>query len=244
MMPVVGYLVIFNSTLAAWLGTTLSKRTIAGVPDFWDRMFDRNLLLLYFGLLIFGLGVALYNAAVPSQVKRFPSVEDYIGAMESIGTRNLAIGSFDHVVAMYFRNLHGEETSPMFSGKNTSFPAHVSSGFHRLVEEMFNAAEIEDWEDSPEEDRLGSRFRSGSGYLMVDEVAEVMYSGRGIDRNFRHSMYGEAVERSKDVYYIEHKALEHSKPLFRFMTFGLYSVGLFLTSFPSLVTSIIILRSW
>lgn len=61
---------------------------------------------------------------------------------------------------------------------------------------------------------------------------------------FRNSMYHEAVKRSKDVYYIEHEALEHTKPVLRFATFTLYSIGLLLTSFPSLVTSIIILRSW
>lgn len=170
LMPVVGYLVIFNSTLSEWLGTTLPKRTIAGVPDIWDRLFDRNLLFLYFGLLIFGLGVALYNSVVPRQIKRFPSVEDYISSMENIGTRNLAIGSFDHVVGMYFRNLHGEERSPFFSGTNASFPSDVSTDFHRLVEEMFTSVDPEDWEDPPAEERLGTRFITGSGYLMTDVV--------------------------------------------------------------------------
>ncbi|MGT2443059.1 hypothetical protein ACU4I5_10770 [Ensifer adhaerens] len=145
LMPVVGYLVIFNSTLTEWLGTKLPNQVISAPPDFWDAMFDRNLLLLYFGLLIFGLGVGLYNAVVPSQIKRFPSIEDYITAMEGIGTRNLAIGSFDNVVRMYFENVQGEDGIPMFSSQNASFPGDVSGDFHRLIAEMFNALEEGEW---------------------------------------------------------------------------------------------------
>lgn len=246
LMPVIGYLIIFNSTIAEFLSTSLPARaeTIV-VADTWTYLYSKNLFFLYFGLLIFGVGVALYNIAVPRQIRKYPSVEDYILAMEGIETRNLVTGSFDNVIGMYFRNLKGEERSSMFTHINVGFPGDVSGDLHRLIEEMFLEVDAEVWDGPPtKEDRLGSRFWTGSGNLMTDEVIEVMYSGRRVDRGLLHALYAEAAKRAKDVFYIEHRGLEFSTPKVRFLVFLFYSSGLALTVLPSVLTSAMILKHW
>lgn len=247
LMPIVGYLIIFNSATSEFLATSLPRRAEANAGDALEFLYSKNMFFLYFGLLVFGLGVALYNVAVPRQISRYPSVEDYISTMETIGTRNLVTGSFDNVVGMYFDNLQGEERSSMYSHNNISFPSSVSGNFHRLVEEMFLEVDPEVWDDGvPTEDSplLARRFWTGSGFLMTEEVIEVMYSGRRMDRVLLYAMYAEAAKRAKDVFYIEHSALEFSSPKVRFLVFLFYSVGLILTTLPSVFTSGMIIRHW
>jgi len=246
-MPVIGYLIIFNSELSSFFETSIPTRLEENTSDYWSYLYSRNLFFLYFGLLIFGLGVALYSVVVPRQIRKYPSVEDYILTMESIGTRNLVIGSFDNIIGMYFDNLKGEERSSMFSGANTGFPGNVSADLHRLIEEMFLEIDQDgagiDAADAGVE-RLGSRFWTGSGYLLTEEVIEVMYSGRRVDRALLLAMYAEVAKRAKDVFYIEHKGLEYSAPKSRFFVFSFYIVGMILTALPSLFTSITILEHW
>lgn len=79
---------------------------------------------------------------------------------------------------------------------------------------------------------------------MTEEVIEVMYSGRRMDRVLLYAMYAEAAKRAKDVFYIEHSALEFSSPKVRFLVFLFYSVGLILTTLPSVFTSGMIIRHW
>lgn len=154
-MPFVGYLLVFNSTLSGYFSTILPIEDTTEISDIWAFLYSRNLYFLYFGLLLFGSGVALFNVAAPPQIRRFPAIENYIAAMESIRTPNLVIGSFENIIGMYFSGLHGEERSPMFDSQKISFPSEVSGDLHRFIERIFLATEFSDEGIEPAEDRLG-----------------------------------------------------------------------------------------
>jgi hypothetical protein len=76
LIPLVGYLVIFNSTIAQYLELV---REIGGFPA--DHRFDVSprLLLIYFGLCAFALGAALYSILCPEQVKHYDNSAAYVG---------------------------------------------------------------------------------------------------------------------------------------------------------------------
>lgn len=249
LMPMVGYLIIFNTTVSSFLQVSLPVGDLAGETDgFISYLYSKNMKFLYFGLLVFGLGVGLYNIFVPRQIKEYPSVENYIKAMEDIRTDNMVIGSFDNIIGMYHSNLTGEERSSFYSSMNSGFPRNVSADTHRLIESMYFELKVEDWSmedgkgDDP--DRKMTRFFNGSGQLMTEEVINVMYSGRRVERGLLLSMYEVVSRKSKDVFYIEHKALEYSGTNIRLVIFIFYALGLMLTALPSLTTSIMIFKQW
>ncbi len=243
-MPFVGYLIVFNSTLSGYFSTILPGAFVQEPGDIWSFLYSRNLYFLYFGLLIFGGGVALFNVVAPPQIRRFPAVENYIAAMEAIKTPNLIVGSFESITTMYFASLHGEERSPMFDSRRIGFPTDVSGNLHRFIETLFLATKFSDENLEPAGDGLGGSFWTGSGYLMTDEVLDVAYSGRRAERVLHKALLNEAVARPKDVFYLEHRALDYRYPAARIIISMFYAIGSILLIFPSIVTSIIILEFW
>lgn len=243
-MPFVGYLLVFNSTISDFLSTVLPKEGDVEVNSIWVSLYSQNLYFLYFGLLFFGSGVALFNVAAPSQIRRFPAVESYIGAMESIKTPNLIIGSFENVIAMYFRGLQGEERSPMVISRRVGFPSMVSGDLHRFIERIFLRTEFAGEVGPYDEDGFVSTFQTGSGYLMTDEILETAYSGRRMDRILHQALLDQAVEQPTDVFYLEHRALDFCRSEMRFLVFVFFAFGSALLILPSLFTSAVIFEAW
>lgn len=101
-MPFVGYLIVFNSTLSEYFSTILPADLGQDADGLLTFLYSRNLYFLYFGLLLFGAGVALFNIVAPSQIRRFPATESYIAAMNAIKTPNLIIGSFESIIVCIF----------------------------------------------------------------------------------------------------------------------------------------------
>ena len=243
-MPFVGYLIVFNSTFSEYFSTILPADLAHETDDLLTFLYSRNLYFLYFGLLLFGGGVAVFNVAAPSQIRRFPAAESYIAAMHKIKTPNVVIGSFENIIGMYFTSLHGEERSPVFDARKIGFPSNVSDDLHRFVERLFLATEFSDEDFEPVDDRLGSRFWTGSGYLMTDEVLDVAYSGRRAERVLHRALLDEAVAHPTDVFYLEHRALEYRRSAARIVVFLFYAMGSALLVFPSIITSILIVKFW
>lgn len=230
-----------------WVGKIIldARPLLIGVKALtWFFHAETAGLILYFGLLLFGGGVALFNVFAPSQIRRFPTAENYIAAMDTIRTPNLVIASFENTIRMYFSGLHGEERSPMFDAQRIGFPSDVSDDLHRFVARLFLVTEYSDEEIEPTDGRLGSRFWTGSGYLMTDEVLDVAYSGRLVDRILHRSLLDEAVSHPTDVFYLEHRALEYHRSAARIIVFLFYAMGSALLVFPSILTSILILKFW
>lgn len=243
LMPIIGYLILFNENVVELLRTVIPLNGFQGDKGILEYLHSKGLYFLYFGLLIFGVGVAIYNINVPRQIKKFPYVEEYIISMEGIGTPNLIIGSFNNVVGMYFQNNDEESRSPMFEADGIGFPLDARWDLHRLIEEIFRSMDVDENIDWPTEDRMGSRFFTGSGYIKTDAILEAMSSGRRIDQAFRYDVYAVAVEKSKDIFYIEHKALEYNFPKTRLVILFLYIFGMLLTVFPTIIVSLIIIKS-
>lgn len=245
LMPIIGYLLIFNSQILGFLEVSLPGENEL-VPNNWlAYAYSKNMKFLYFGLLVFGLGVALYNVFAPIQVKKHPSVEDYISAMEKIRTRNLVIGSFDKIIEVYQKNYAPRrKTYRDFAIGRTGFPAAIGADLNRLIKRMFSEIAPAQWSGSEDLARMHGDFYTGSGYLKTEEVIEIMYNGRRVDEILAQLMYETLDDKSKDVFYIEHNVLEHSRVFPRFITFFLYSFGLALMAIPTIVTSLIIIKGW
>lgn len=244
LMPVIGYLIVFNSNISGWLKPLLPLRKNLQ-PDIWDYLYDKNLVFLYFGLLVFGIGVTIFTAMAPAPIRKFPHVEDYIRSMQDIRTRNLVIGGFEHVAGAYQKELSDEEQSGFYSHYNKHFPEDVSDGFHRLVEHIYQNSYSEDSDDAAEiELRNYSEFHTGSGYLKTNEIVDIMYSGRRVDAALNSKLYANITAYSKDVFYLEHKTLDFSKPRTRLLILLFYLSGMTLAFIPTALTSIIIIKDW
>lgn len=242
LMPVIGYLVLFNTELTQILSITIPNFSEEQVSGFWGGLYERNLVFLYFGLLFFGAGVGLYTVFAPAQIRDFPEIQNYIATMESIRTRNLVIERFEKVIGFYLVNLRGEEKSPFFENQNLSFPTHVRTYLFRLVNECFSECCRNDATDETEID--AEDFRTGSGYIKTDEIIETIYSGNRVSEIFRDEILSGIVGRPKDVFHLEHLALEYYKPWVRVLVAVFYGVGLLLLLIPTIATSALILENW
>lgn len=80
-VPVIGYLIILNSTLADYLklhGVEWVHQP-AGV---WDRLWAVKLYLVYFGLMFLGIGAAIYQWKCPPFIKKYSNWADYVAGVE------------------------------------------------------------------------------------------------------------------------------------------------------------------
>jgi hypothetical protein len=79
-VPVIGYLIILNSTLADYLKLhgiewTHQPSTV------WDRLWSLKLYLVYFGLTFLGVGAAIYQWKCPSFIKKYADWADYVAGV-------------------------------------------------------------------------------------------------------------------------------------------------------------------
>jgi hypothetical protein len=241
LMPVVGYLVLFNSNISLWFETVIPQRPTTETASIWEKLFENNLLYLYLGLLVFGLAVSLFNIVAPRQIKQFPATEDYIQSMVSIATKNVVIGSFLNVHQALEDHLSEEEQSPMHGGQSVAFPNDMQESLHRLVDSTFReniviAEEHDSWDES-----TGERYFTGSGYLQTDVVLQDMTSGTRVSLAFRELMLQGISKHPNDVFYLEHHMLENSRPMLRALVFVMFAIGMMLTAFPTFLTTMIIL---
>lgn len=76
-VPVIGYLIILNSTFADYL--KLHGIEWAHEPTtVWDHIWGLKLYLIYFGLMFLGLGAVVYQWKCPHFVKKYTDWADYI----------------------------------------------------------------------------------------------------------------------------------------------------------------------
>ena len=79
-VPVIGYMIILNATLAEYL--KLHGVEWAHQPaTFWDRLWSLKLYFIYFGLMFLGVGAAIYQWRCPSFVKKYSDWADYVAGL-------------------------------------------------------------------------------------------------------------------------------------------------------------------
>lgn len=90
LIPLVGYLLLFNGTVSKWLEIAAA---VGGNPTSHDGISTR-LLLIYFGLCFIALANTLYGFFCPPEIKEYPSASSYIvGDGDSI--RTTALGAIE-----------------------------------------------------------------------------------------------------------------------------------------------------
>jgi hypothetical protein len=84
LMPVIGYLIIFNTQLAQFM--SVSADLIGVDQNISEMISNRNLYFLYFGLLIFSISNILYHVFCPSIIKLFISEYEFYSSENNIIT--------------------------------------------------------------------------------------------------------------------------------------------------------------
>src|SRR5271155_4010656 len=79
-VPVIGYLIILNSTVADYLKPHGIEWTHQPATV-WDRLWSLKLYLAYFGLMFLGVGAAIYQWKCPSFVKKYGDWADYVAGV-------------------------------------------------------------------------------------------------------------------------------------------------------------------
>jgi hypothetical protein len=76
LIPLVGYLIIFNADLVRYLHLA---KDFVGLETQSETSVSPRLLLIYFGLTLIALGSAIYSVACPWQVKNYGTSAAYVG---------------------------------------------------------------------------------------------------------------------------------------------------------------------
>jgi len=79
-VPVIGYLIILNSTVADYLKLH-GIEWVNQPTNVWDRLWSLKLYLVYFGLMFLGVGAAIYQWKCPSFVKKYGDWADYVAGV-------------------------------------------------------------------------------------------------------------------------------------------------------------------
>jgi hypothetical protein len=79
-VPVIGYLIILNSTFADYLNLH-GIEWVHQPTNVWDRLWSLKLYLVYFGLMFLGVGAAIYQWKCPAFVKKYADWADYVAGV-------------------------------------------------------------------------------------------------------------------------------------------------------------------
>jgi hypothetical protein len=79
-VPVIGYLIILNSTVADYLKLH-GIEWVHEPASAWDRLWSLKLYLVYFGLMFLGVGAAVYQWKCPPFVKKYADWADYVAGV-------------------------------------------------------------------------------------------------------------------------------------------------------------------
>src|SRR6266478_1435957 len=101
LIPLIGYLVIFNAQLAHYL------ELVAEVGGLNAHMFSVSprLLLIYFGLCSFAVGSALYSFRCSNEVKKYGTSSAYVGG-DGASIKDYALEPFEKFLA---KSSYGDE---------------------------------------------------------------------------------------------------------------------------------------
>ncbi|MVT00485.1 hypothetical protein [Devosia marina] len=246
--PIIGYLVVFNSTLSEYVALVSPFGAEPIGINAIDYLHSKRLYFLYLGVLGVGLATALYAALAPEPIKTSASAVDYVRHMSDLNTPNIVRDSFLSTISLYRRYNNEEQRHPMFSGGSLSSLDRVSSALHPFIRSMFEGTDTDI--DILEHDALdyGDEAReslvTGSGNVRTDSIMEILQSGRNIDRPFQYEFLNEVVKNPKDVFFLEYISLDYSAFARRVTVAVVYAVGFTLLLVPTITTLGIIFRSW
>ena len=80
-VPVIGYLIVLNSTPAAYLklhGIESSQQSVGVFEGLWKL----KLYLVYFGLMSLGVGSAIYQWKCPPLIKKYQDWAEYVAGVQ------------------------------------------------------------------------------------------------------------------------------------------------------------------
>ncbi len=77
-VPVIGYLIILNSTVADYLKLHGIEWARHDPPSSFDRLWSLKLYFIYVGLMSLGVGSAIYQLKCPHFIKKYADWVDYV----------------------------------------------------------------------------------------------------------------------------------------------------------------------
>ncbi|TIT79120.1 MAG: hypothetical protein E5W56_02475 [Mesorhizobium sp.] len=174
--------------------------------------------------------------------------------MDSIATENLTRASLDNLLGIFMSSNDAEQRHPMYGLPSLSFPSEVSSLTHAFIKSVFVQSEWtrkppeasndeEEQEEFPEGEEHLAEIYTGSGYLLTDVIVERMYANRRFDSYFVESMFDSAIRNSRDVFVLEHQALDCSNFLGRLVVIAFYALGFSILFIPTAKITFAILKA-
>jgi len=246
-MPFIGYLIIFNPSFVEFFQSKIPGG-IESAPAALSDLHAKRLSFLYFGLLFMGCGIGAYLLAAPEQIRRFPSVSDYISEMEAVWSPALVRNRFDETISRFLKINAGERCHPVYGESHPSFPDLPSGHLHDLVASIYSELpEDAVPDDAVSVEHQGSLvesspyfFISGTGHVLTSNIMEVMHGGRRVDMAFWSQMHQGAISRRKEVFFVEHLALNYHRFGVRLIIAALFLLGFALLFIPTATTSLLV----
>lgn len=244
LMPFVGYLIVFNPSFVSFFQSVVPHEELIA-PAWLLSAHSARLSFLYFGLLALGIGIGAFTLTVPEQIRNSSSAADYISEMERVWSPALVRTIFEDIIQRYLR-LHDEDDAhPIFGTASPSFTYKPSSYLHELVAAIFRDSGLPYFpEDLYEHDLPGTMvmgtpyyFSTAAGHVLTDKIMQVTTSSRLSDRTFARVMAEGAVERRKEVFYLDYFSSDFQRYPIRILLASLFVIGFALLLVPTITTS-------
>ncbi|MDR6871420.1 hypothetical protein J2Y55_002432 [Bosea sp. BE125] len=236
--PFIGSLVLFNRHIVEFLQLhAMAGHGSAGRLEF-----------LYFGLLMLGSGSIAFALRCPPDLKRSPSVGEYVAQEESLLTRPWMGLICKLVIENYHRNLVLDEHA--IWGCRPWQPAYPSEHADLFAEVMgaLGAKVLtgEGWDEghpAPIDGFGPFGVFDHLGGLNVPRFAELMRHAPTALRVLPVTLANEAMGHTIDLLALRYNDLNHSQPYWRLMVIAFYGVGFALLAVPTIWTVIAVFKS-
>ncbi len=249
-MPLIGYLIIFNPAFIDFFQSTIPGGGV-GAPQWLSMLHSMRLSFLYFGLLFIGSGMSLYLLAAPDQIKKFPSVADYIGEMEKVWSPALVWDRFTNTIRRSENYPDGVAPHAVYCVGDPSFPDHTSYYLDELISSILR--EQNGLLASIETNEFETPISLSRELKHLSEIANEQGSRRRLLKSVTSGSTADQAacvalrpiisEKRKEVFYLEHKSLDYERYSVRVFVAAFFIIGILLLLIPTFSTSLLVLRA-
>lgn len=236
LVPLVGYLIIYNKIIADFFFLSINSITESvGPASILDLFRSLKLTFLYFGLLLFGMGAIIFALSAPSRIRRYKTPEEYVLGMEAAQTEWLIVDSLTRVGRSAWREDCFNDAEN-YGITSLSFTEDTLYQLDAILEHAGRNAFLADSE--ADNSNRPDPFYNALGNVMTDRVLECILAKRRAEHALWHNAVGIIVEtRARDVFYMAYTFDEWSKFSTRLVCSSMFFFGTIFLIVPTAITT-------
>ena len=225
--PFVAFIILHNEPLQPFLELAENRHPVPLIEYLALARFD----IFYLGLVIVGIGVALYTILSPAQVSHRDGFEGYLHFKEQTKSTNGVAGSLRLTLAEFLKDATEDSLDLEDFEGTAKFPRRFREGLHSFLESVgFELVASGAAADLADEDEVAT-----------NRLLKLLHHRSGEDTGIWRRVYRSVEAHSVDIFRLEYLRADYSAPAIRAAVFWLLVIGTGIVLIPTVITTSLVI---